>query len=658
MLNQRPGGGMPPEDTRNLILFLVLSVLLFAVFNQFAPKPPPPQPGSQQKEAQNGQPGGETPQIAAQGEKTSPAPEAPRYSFENEQVQGSFSSRGLRIDTLNLKNYHRTVKREKTVHLLGRMDEAHPYFASFGWTAAEGDVKVPGPKTQWRLKEGSPERLTPGNSMVFVWDNGEGQVFETEMRLDRDFMFSALPRVTNNSERSISLHNYGLIARIGVPPDLAARFILHEGAIGYAEESLTELKYKELQKMKQGKKTLTANQGWIGFTDKYWFTGLIPPQGSPHTYRYVTARSDHAAGVRYQTDVLGPRTRVAAGEIHEAAPMNLFSGAKKLKLLEKYEKETGAPHIDLAVDFGMFYFLTKPFFLLLNAINSFTGHFGIAILIFTVLLRLALFPLANKAFKSFAKMREMAPKMMEMREKYGDDKEKLQKALMELYSREKANPFAGCLPILVQIPIFFALYKTLYVTIEMRHEPFFGWIQDLSAPDPTSIFTLFGLIPVDLPGFLQIGIWPVLMGFTLWMQKHLNPPPQDPMQAKILGFMPIFITFILASFPAGVVIYWTWNNILSMLQQYIIMKRMGVEVHIFKTGKQDKELQEMVEQGPAVHPAAEYLEHEAEEVLEHDEFKDESRDGDKPGEDDNQDGEDEKPGPKSRKNPAAKKKRK
>ncbi len=388
--------------------------------------------------------------------------------------------------------------------------------------------------------------------------------------MDGDFMFTITQRVENKGNLPVTLHPYGLIRRQGTP-EITGFYILHEGPYGVFDGTLLEVDYDDLDDEGLVKKTGTG--GWIGITDKYWLTALVPDQKARTDSRF-THREDDGKD-RYQVDYLGSKTVVAAGGRSEVRS-HFFAGAKEVDLLDSYMESLGVQRFDLAIDWGWLYFLTKPIFHGLVLINGYVGNFGLAILVLTVGIKLAFFPLANKSYTAMSKMKKLQPEMLKLRERFGEDKARLNQEMMALYKREKTNPASGCLPIVIQIPVFFALYKVLFVTIEMRHTPFYGWIQDLSAPDPYSVFNLFGLLPFALPDFLMIGAWPLFMGLTMFLQQKLNPQPPDPVQAKIFMFLPIMFTFLLARFPAGLVIYWAWNNLLSIIQQWVIMRRMGV----------------------------------------------------------------------------------
>lgn len=509
--------------------------------------------------------------AAASQSLTSASDTGTRLDITAPLVTGSVSTMGARIDDLILTSYSQTLEDgSEPIRLFSRFDSEKPYFAEFGWVNAAGQsLTLPNSKTVWQAQNNS---LTPDSPLVLTYDNGEGLVFERRIEINNDYLITVTQLVTSKLDNAVSLNPYGLIRRKGTPAT-AGLYILHEGPLGVFDETLNEQNYDDLQDAgTEGIVIKTKdNGGWIGITDKYWLAALMPAQNQH------VAFSMRALGTNldsYQTDLLGDSQILNPGQTI-FWQTNMFAGAKRVALLDKYSEELKVANFDLAIDFGWFYFLTKPFFHAVSWLNGILGNFGLAIIAFTILVRLALFPLANKSYKSMAKMRELAPKIQKMRADIGEDKTRLNQEMMALYKREKVNPAAGCLPILLQIPVFFALYKVLYVSIEMRHAPFYGWIQDLSAIDPTSVFNLFGLLPysVDfMPQFLSIGIWPILMGISMAVQMRLNPPPPDPIQAKIFQWMPVFFTFLLAGFPAGLVIYWTWNNTLSIAQQWWITR--------------------------------------------------------------------------------------
>ncbi|MBL6622317.1 MAG: membrane protein insertase YidC [Alphaproteobacteria bacterium] len=569
-------------DNRNLIIAMALSMAIL-VFWQWYFVEPQLEAERQQAEmlAEQRSSNGELPSPSASGQNAAmpgtiaadrPADTAARITIDAPSVTGSLSLQGGRFDDLTLLGYRTTQDAEAPDVALFRKQESElPYFAEFGWISSDAGQAAPSGQTIWQSAD---SLLSPGQPVRLRWNNGSGLLFEREITINEDYLITVTDRVSSNAAAPVVLNPYGLVRRFGTPSTLGI-YILHEGPLGVFDETLDEQDYGDLKDAgSEGIKIDPERPGgWIGITDKYWLAALIPTQSETVDY---SMRSLGGAGDRYQTDFLGAAVQLApGGSVSWSA--NLFAGAKQVALLDKYADELNIANFDLAIDFGWFYFLTKPFFYAITWLNGLLGNFGLAILSFTVLMRLALYPLASKSYRSMGKMRELAPKIQQLREQAGDDRAKMQQEMMALYKREKVNPAAGCLPILLQIPVFFALYKVLYVSIEMRHAPFFGWIQDLSAIDPTSMFNLFGLLPYStdfLPQFLNVGIWPILMGISMFLQMRMNPPPPDPIQAKIFQYMPIFFTFLLAGFPAGLVIYWTWNNTLSIAQQWWITRSM------------------------------------------------------------------------------------
>jgi YidC/Oxa1 family membrane protein insertase len=494
-----------------------------------------------------------------------------RVQILSPSLSGSLSLLGGRIDDLTLSQYYEELdKMSPAIVLLSPSGTSNAYFADYGWIG-EG-VTLPTENTLW---SSSSKTLSPGKPVTLKWNNGQGLIFKRTYAIDENYMFRVSQSVENKGSANVTLHPYALMSRHGLP-EVTGFYILHEGLLGVFDETLQEVDYTDMQDTNMVANNTTG--GWLGITDKYWLVALIPDQKTPVSTRF-TYRKDNGIE-KFQADFLGAPVTIAAGSSGEVNT-HLFTGAKEVKILDGYETDLNIARFDLAIDFGWFYFLTKPIFYTLIFINEHVGNFGVAILLLTVLIKIVFFPLANKSYTSMSKMKKLQPEMVKLRERFGDDKTQLNQEMMALYKREKANPASGCLPMLVQIPVFFALYKVLFVTIEMRHAPFFGWIQDLSAPDPTNIFNLFGLIPWDpaavLPDPLLIGVWPLAMGITMFLQQRLNPQPADPMQAKIFMFLPIMFTFLLARFPAGLVIYWAWNNLLSIIQQKIIMVKMGVK---------------------------------------------------------------------------------
>jgi len=591
------------ENNRNFLMAIVLSVVILLVWQYYfaTPRNQEQQARQQTQSQTQQQPGGSGPSLPEPDAKTGtalqpsagtpglPAPSGsaprdavlaatPRIKIMTPSLRGSMALKGLRIDDLTLTKFRETTDpASPNVTLLSPEGARGAYYAQYGWRAiGSTPVKVPDQNTVWSVAEGS--ELKPGSPVTFTWDNGEGITFKRTITVDENYMFTVRQEVENRSGAPVSLVPYALVRRHETPK-VRSFYILHEGLVGVlGEHGLQEIDYKDAL---EDKVTTFRNTigGWLGITDKYWASVIIPNQKAP----YKASFTGGFAGSKeyYQTDYLLDAMTVPAGGSVSVEGL-LFAGAKETQLIDAYEERFGIDRFDLLIDWGWFYFLTKPLFFALDFFYRLVGNFGVSILIVTVLIKLALFPLANKSYVSMSKMKKLQPEMTRIKERYADDRTRQQQALMELYKKEKVNPASGCLPILVQIPVFFALYKVLFVTIEMRHAPFFGWIKDLSAPDPTTIFNLFGLIPWDPPAFLMIGVWPLIMGITMAIQMRLNPAPPDPIQAKVFAWMPVIFTFLLAPFPAGLVIYWAWNNFLSILQQVFIMKRQGVEIALFE----------------------------------------------------------------------------
>jgi YidC/Oxa1 family membrane protein insertase len=508
----------------------------------------------------------------------------PRIAIDTPTVDGSLRLEGARFDDLQLKKYRETTDpKSREIVLLSPQGTAYPYYSVFGWIGAPGShVKLPGDSTPWKLVKGSV--LSPNSPVTLQWDNGEGLVFTRNIAVDDQYMFTVSDAVTNNTAGRTVLYPYAYVARDGVPAS-KNYWVLHEGFVGVADGSLKDAKYDDF---KDGKPPQIFNStgGWLGITDKYWMAAVIPPQNATFDGAYrATPLGNKKA---YQADYrLEPRS-IAPGAT-TTLTQHLFAGAKVVATLRDYQTRLGIDKFDLAIDWGWFWFFTRPIFWLLDIFYHFIGNFGVAILLLTVTIKLLFFPLADTSYKSMSRMKKLQPEMERIKERFAEDKVRQQQEMMELYKREKINPVSGCLPMLIQIPVFFSLYKVLFVTIEMRQAPFFGWIRDLSTPDPTSIINLFGLLPFHppsfIPVFLSIGIWPILMGGTQWLQTKMNPAPADPVQARMFAFMPLIFMFMLATFPAGLVIYWTWNNLLSVGQQYVMMRRQGVKVHLFENLK-------------------------------------------------------------------------
>jgi YidC/Oxa1 family membrane protein insertase len=565
------------QQQRNLVIAVGLSILILLAFQFFfAPPPKPPQPAqtasqpapaATQGTATPAAPGTAEATAAAAASRTEVLTESPRAKISSPRLNGSVDLRGARIDDLTLVKYRETTDPDSPeIVLLAPDGTEHPYFVQLGWVASEGKVKLPDPKTVWKSAGGE---LTPDHPLQLTWDNGEGLIFTRTYALDREYMFEVTQSVTNHGTAAVTLFPYGLVSRAGEVP-VSSTYLLHEGPVGVFNGTLQDgISYKDLV---SGERDFTSTGGWMGFTDKYWLVALIPDQKEPAKARLRHSLRDKAD--LYQVDYTGEAHDLAPGATIEDSS-RVFAGAKEVALLDRYESQAGVPRFDRAIDFGWFYFLTKPIFLTLDFFYALIGNFGIGILLLTVIIKAIFFPLANKSYRAMSKMKLLQPEVAKLREKFGDDKQKLNAEMMALYKRVGANPMAGCLPIVIQIPVFFSLYKVLYVTIEMRHAPFYGWIHDLSAPDPTSFVNLFGLLPFAVPhvSFLEIGAWPLIMGVTMFLQQKLNPQPPDPIQAKMFMILPVVFTFMLSQFAAGLVIYWSWNNLLSIAQQWVIMRR-------------------------------------------------------------------------------------
>ncbi len=498
-----------------------------------------------------------------------------RVRIDTPSVEGSINLTGARLDDLKLKHYRLTVDdTSPEIELLNPAELPNGYYAEIGYVGSDATGTVPGPQTVWSV-EGN-QTLTPATPVTLTYTNDKGLTFKRVIAVDNDYMFTITDTVQNTSSTPVTLSNYGRVTRFDKPA-VASTYVLHEGLIGVTgTEGLQEHKYASVEEDKQYVPSKSTD-GWLGITDKYWAVTLIPTEKQPFQPRFAFFEDGRH---RYQSDFLSDQITVAPGQ-STTQETEVFAGAKEVAKINAYEQDRKIRRFDLLIDWGWFHFITKPMFWLIDNLYKLLGNFGLAIIATTVIVKAIFFPLANKSYKSMANMKKVQPKMLEIREKYADDKMAQQKAMMELYKTEKINPIAGCWPVLVQIPVFFALYKVLYITIEMRHAPFFGWIHDLAAPDPTSLFNLFGLLPYAVPAFLHIGIWPLIMGVTMFLQMRMNPTPPDPTQAAVFTWMPVIFTFMMAGFPAGLVIYWAWNNLLSIIQQGVIMKRQGVKIELW-----------------------------------------------------------------------------
>jgi YidC/Oxa1 family membrane protein insertase len=579
---------MQNDNTRNTIIFVVSAVLIMILYQVFYLEPASKRAQAQREQQQQtaaASPAATPGEAPAAGQIASLPREAavaasPRAPIDTPSLSGSVSLRGARIDDLFLKDYRQTVaKSSPPVELLRPEGAPQAWFADIGWTG-QNLAGVPTADTVWTLVSG--DRLAPGRPLVLRTQSANGLTFTRKIEVDEKFMFSITDTVANLGAGAVTLTPYGQIQRQGIPEGLGANQIVHEGAIGWLDDELRLQKYKAWRE--KGGQEYASSEGWVGITDKYWLTALAPQQGQPFKGEFRVTR---AGGLNiYDANFVGRPVTIAPGR-QLTATTHLFAGAKTVPLLREYQKTLGIPELDRAVDWGFMFILTRPMFYFLEFIYRLVGNFGIAILLLTVAVKLVFFPLANKSYESITKMKKVQPQVEELRKKFKEDPAKQQQEMMALYQREKINPLTGCLPVLVQIPVFYALYKVLTVTIEMRHAPFFGWIRDLSDRDPTLIWNLFGLIPWDvastpvigglLAGALGLGAWASLYGFTMWLTTAMNPPAPDPIQQRMFQMMPLIFMFIMAPFAVGLLIYWTWSNVLSILQQYVIMRRFKVD---------------------------------------------------------------------------------
>jgi YidC/Oxa1 family membrane protein insertase len=606
------------NDQKNMLLAIVLSGIVLFGWQYFVGMPqvekqrqqqqaqqqaqkqaqaPAATPGAPETPAAPGTPVPGQPGAPQIGAPASPAGQVftretvlaagPRIPVETPLMKGSIALKGGRIDDLALTQYRETVDpKSPAIVLLSPSGTEHPFYAEFGWVPGAGAAaKLPNAETVWR-REGAGA-LMPAKPITLTWDNGEGLEFRRTIAVDDKYLFTARDEAANKGTAPVTLVPYAFVRRHGTPKT-EGYYILHEGYIGVlGEQGLKEENYKNVEEKKEIR--FKSTNAWLGFTDKYWAATLLPDTKA--TVQAAFSAGTAGTAKTYQADYLLDAQTIAPGATG-AADFRLFAGAKEVQTIDAYQEALGLDRFDRLIDWGWFYYITKPMFKAIDYFFRWTGNFGLAILIVTVLVKLLFFPLANKSYASMAKMKAVQPEMMAIRERYGDDKMKQQQALMELYKKEKINPLAGCLPIVVQIPVFFALYKVLFVTIEMRHAPFYGWIKDLSAPDPTNLFNLFGLIPYDptlipvIGAFLHLGFWPIVMGITMFFQMKLNPAPPDPTQKMIFDWMPLIFTFMLAGFSAGLVIYWAWNNTLSVLQQAFIMNKHGAKIELWDNVKE------------------------------------------------------------------------
>jgi YidC/Oxa1 family membrane protein insertase len=596
------GFAVMTQDNKNLYLAIALSILVIISWNYFygAPKLekarqaqtqtqtlPQQQPGAPQgtpaAAPNNPQPAADQDAAERTVSRAAALAQSKRVQIDTPSLAGSINLKGALLDDVVLKDYRESTDPHSAhIDLLSPLGSPHPYFTETGFVAKPGESLVlPGPDTIWTADQTA---LTTATPVTLSYDNGKGLIFHRRISVDSNYMFTITDSVENKSGAAVTLYPYSLVSRHGKPP-VGGSSVLHEGMIGIIGDSgVQEPTYDSIEKEPKATKELSGTGGWLGFTDKYWAAVVIPDQHVPFDGTFSARGTTNKV---YEANFIETSGLSIAPGATGISTARVFAGAKVTQILDRYQSDLGIKKFDLLIDWGWFYFITKPMFKLLDLIYRFTGNFGLAILIGTVLIKGAFFPLANRSYLSMAKMKAVQPQMTAIRERFADDKVKQQQELMELYKREKINPVAGCLPMLIQVPVFFSLYKVLFITIEMRHAPFFGWIKDLSAPDPTNVFNLFGLLPYDptaLPvvgHFLAIGIWPLIMGMSMFVQMKMNPEPPDPVQKQMFTWMPVIFTFMLGTFPSGLVIYWTWNNILSVSQQALIMHRAGVKIELW-----------------------------------------------------------------------------
>ena len=560
-------------DTKNILVAVVLSTLIIVGWQVLVVDPELKKEQAQIVKTEQSKPSAGKPSAPSLNNKTK-MPQKKitrseavtselRVKLENSQITGSISLNGGLIDDVTLKNYKESLdKNSKQVVILNPKKMGTGYYLESGWASAT-NIEVPDNNSVWKLTRN--RTLTPRSPIELEWENKSGLIFQKKIELDDQYLFTVTESIKNNSKSNVDLFHYSQITR-KEKPDTQNFYILHEGLVGVVDETLQEEGYDDIKDKNQ---KYQGTSGWFGITDKYWLTAIVPQKKQAFNAEFTY---DTAYKANY---ILTNPTSTRPGQTNSNSSQ-FFIGAKEVNVIDGYAKSADINKFDLAIDWGWFYFFTKPLFFIIDYLYKFSGNFGWAIVLLTAGIRILFFPLANYSFASMAKMKALQPEMARLKDLHKDDKQKIQAEMMTLYRKEKINPVSGCLPMLIQIPFFFAIYKMLFVTLEMRHAPFFGWIQDLSAPDPTSLFNLFGLIPWDPPSFLMIGVWPILMGVSMWVQQKLNPAPTDPIQAKIFAFFPLFLTVMLASFPSGLVVYWTVNNVLTMAQQYVIIRKTKV----------------------------------------------------------------------------------
>ena len=555
-------------DTKNVIAAISLSAAVIILYSLFWA--PSPQDLKQVKEEKKQiiesteAPSLEVEEKVLEISRSEAKSKNQRIEFENISIKGSISLMGSIIDDLTFKKYTETLEGNDQVVLLNPRNLNNGYYVETGWATNSENIDVPNSKTIWKIKGNN--KLTPNNPINLRWENDQGIIFEKRISIDDEYLFTVDQSIKNTTEKKYNFYPYGQIIR-NTAPKVTNFYILHEGLLGVFDDQLVEQDYDDIEEKKY---SVNAGKGWLGITDKYWIASLIPEKNKEF-------KADFEYKKKFKANFIERNPTAVGANETKSNNIKIIIAAKEVSVIDGYAEKLGIDKFDLAIDWGWFYFIVKPLFFAIDYFFKISGNFGIAIVLITFCIRLAFFPLANYSFRSMAKMKVLQPEMTRLKELHKEDKVKLQQEMMALYKKEKINPLSGCLPILIQIPFFFAIYKMLFVTIEMRHQPFFGWIQDLSERDPTSIFNLFGIIPWDPPSFLLIGAWPCLMGVSMYLQQKLNPTPPDPIQAKIFMFFPLFLTVILAPFPSGLVIYWTVNNVLTMAQQYVIIKRTAVK---------------------------------------------------------------------------------
>ena len=559
-------------DNKNVFIAIALSMSVLLFWAAFFETPKPINKNSTQQEQKKNNENIITPNIneSPKVNKISRADSiksSPRIKIENESIVGSMSLEGGLIDDISFKKHKQNLENNLNVEFFNPAQTENGFYVETGWTSIGNKIKVPTKKSTWKVN--GNKILSNNNPIILEWNNKGGIIFKKKIELDNKYLFKITQEVQNNTNQSIDLYPYAQITRNKIPDDIQNFYISHEGFIGVFDEELKEDDYDDVE---ENKIVREANEGWLGITDKYWVTAVVPKQGESFKSTFLYRESFKANYILNNPTTIGPSSK-------NSNDVRLFVAAKEVDAIDSYAANENIEKFDLVIDWGWFYFFTKPLFFIIDYLFKYSRNFGIAIVIITIGIRLIFFPLANYSFRSMAKMKAVQPEMMRLKELHKEDKTKLQQEMMALYRKEKINPASGCLPVLIQIPFFFAIYKMLFISLEMRHQPFFGWIKDLSDKDPTSLFNLFGLIPWDPPSFLIIGIWPILMGASMWVQQKLNPAPADPIQAKIFAFFPLFLTIILASFPSGLVVYWTINNILTIAQQWVIMKQTKVKTN-------------------------------------------------------------------------------